>query len=235
LLFLSSSPGAGLIDPDNPSLGFVKPLTPILIDGEDRGFSHVIAGMDALFHPIEGFIEDNPKAWGLLFLGGVDEGDIDSLAAATYLGDLGAVVHQSLEQGSFEDGYKIEMPDENLEGDVMAVMISNLGWLEEGKQSVADVLRITYNPNLSIYSNRYQAFADELGLKVNNETGLIENRDQYIEDNFTIVSAFGKGLTINKHKESILGGLESADDYARQALNEFLDRLELRLQSELGF
>ena len=124
--------------------GYIPAIVPITRDGVDNGFDHVVAALDAYYHPTT-----EPQStlvdWGLNLFG---LHTIQPLEAVTWQGDLGGSVHQGLNaaleiftnDAGYPDlerclaldpyewtalGYCTEMPDEDIEGDVMGIVVTS--------------------------------------------------------------------------------------------------------------
>jgi hypothetical protein len=239
LLQLSAVPG-GFVDEDSEELEYNQPLTPILIEGADQGFDHMIAGLDGHFNPIVDYVDD-PNMVDPLKVFGIWKGDIESVPAVTYLGDLGGVVTFRLQQKDLNSAYDLSMPKQDFEGDVMATVIINSGLLENQDLSLADVFEIAYDPEGKIFPNRFNLFADAIELQVDPDTGDILNSEKFIEDNCKFVKAFGIGLynqDIPKNIENELDSLGLSEyftgDYSKEVLERFVDDIQKELWREAG-
>ncbi len=138
-----------------------------------------------------------------------------------------------------DKGYCVEMPKEDVEGDVMGIVIVTnadaLGLTAANPQPLGTALAAAYDPAGLYYPQRYTRFADHYGLTINPQTMTFtpESRGQFIETHQGAVSAYGSGLYF---RENILnvdnyGGLSYIPTEATRVLQRFLNDLEHGIQA----
>jgi hypothetical protein len=212
--------------------GYVSPMVDILPGARhgqfpaEFGLDHVIAGLDGAFHPQTGV---NVPLYDIaLRFAGTDPNLITAMNAVTWLGDLGAVVGIAIKSGGTLSertarGYGIEMPFEDLNGDMMAFVITGAG-IDPRGGDLAGSLSAAFDPNGPAWQNRYETFARGIGLTIDPQTGQITNPQAFIDRWQSSVMALGRGLG---------GDLQNSEapQLARMALEMFLAQLQRELDA----
>ena len=95
---------------------------------------------------------------------------------------MAAFVRSSLkdEDAPLKDIIKLEFPDQDFEGDIMAIVIVNSGLLNEEDLSASQALQIAYDPEGDIYPNRYLLFATAVGLDFNPVSGVNQSIEKKV-------------------------------------------------------
>jgi hypothetical protein len=217
-------------------------------DSGEFGFDHVISGLDGFAHPQTG-VHEFLVYYGTGLPYTVLE-RITSTNAVTWLGDLIATVGMGINYSrendgvsgygmdqAAQDGYALEMPLQDFNGDVFALAIVQSGQFNPAGQNLSQVLAQAFDPGGDLASQRYSLFAANVGLAFDPETGELsaESRAQFIENYLPIVSAMGVGF-YNKSRSLLSLDLNSGNwalPLAEANVNRFLDEFEARLQQEV--
>lgn len=218
------------------------------------GLDHVITGLDGATHPLTN--GPDGKVWVGLSLLGTDTSKIQSLAAMTWQGDLGATVQIGMQYSdkhkwfweshsadadnpnynsnpAAQAGYAKEMPLQDFNGDLFANAIVQKGLFNSSDSNLASILQTAFDPQGEVATQRYQLFADQLNLTYDTSGNLEQaSREAFVADNLQPVSDFGQGLY--KGALSVFTVDQSfSETLATVSINHFLDEIQSGLQTEL--
>lgn len=209
-------------------------------------FDHIIGAIDGNFNQIK---PENISlgSFGEIYanLIGLDKTKIETVPAVTYIGDLAGSTAVGFQYSDPLEGYRIEMSQSDLEGDILGVVIAKNNAINPNGNNLSEELSNALSPNSPYVTNMYTKFARILNIEYNPQTGSIfpASTQTFLNQNKELIADLGAGFyasqppKINVPTRVWNGGnayfaQPTLESYAKIQITTFLEQLNQGLQGE---
>ncbi|MCC7117511.1 MAG: hypothetical protein IT310_03210 [Anaerolineales bacterium] len=228
-------------------------------------FDHIVAALDGQFHSSKnGYIfsdeldnENRPLWLGLIgtnpFSGELesvknliakasfwwlktDSKTMRSVPEVTWRGDLAGSAAKAYETSNAEDGYEIEMPLSDFEGDILGMVLAHNNAIDPDGKDLANELSDALAADSPYVTQKYSYFVDAVGLDLDDGVISNESAQQFLDDNYELVSDLGTGFYALQNLDplSLLSSNQTTmHDFSEEQIKHFLQQLQEGIQIEV--